>query len=202
MLRRLYDWTMSLASGPRAPYALGAVSFAESSFFPIPPDILLIPMVIARRAKAFSYALLCTITSVLGGAAGYAIGALLFVQLAEPILSFYGYLDKFETFRSNFNDYGAWIVFIAGVAGRLGVGIKDLLTPTIARQVIAPAIHGRVIGLGSMTWSIGFMVGSLAAGPLIDEHPGMLFWLVAIAAAAALPVIGRLRTGARSAANL
>eukprot|EP00873_Tetraselmis_striata_P011179 jgi/Tetstr1/431443/TSEL_002095.t1 len=106
---------MSLASGPRAPYALGAVSFAESSFFPIPPDILLIPMVIARRAKAFSYALLCTITSVIGGAAGYAIGALLFVQLAEPILSFYGYLDKFETFRSNFNDYGAWIVFIAGV---------------------------------------------------------------------------------------
>ncbi|SDU38302.1 YqaA family protein [Stappia sp. ES.058] len=115
MLRRLYDWTMSLASGPRAPYALGAVSFAESSFFPIPPDILLIPMVIARRAKAFSYALLCTITSVIGGAAGYAIGALLFVQIAEPILSFYGYLDKFETFRANFNDYGAWIVFIAGV---------------------------------------------------------------------------------------
>jgi membrane protein YqaA with SNARE-associated domain len=115
MLRRLYDWTMSLASGPRAPFALGVVSFAESSFFPIPPDILLIPMVIARRAKAFSYALLCTITSVLGGAAGYAIGALLFVQLAEPILSFYGYLDKFETFRANFNDYGAWIVFIAGV---------------------------------------------------------------------------------------
>jgi membrane protein YqaA with SNARE-associated domain len=115
MLRRLYDWTMSLASGPRAPFALGAVSFAESSFFPIPPDILLIPMVIARRAKAFSYALLCTITSVLGGVAGYAIGALLFVQLAEPILSFYGYLDKFETFRANFNDYGAWIVFIAGV---------------------------------------------------------------------------------------
>jgi MFS family permease len=94
------------------------------------------------------------------------------------------------------------IVFIAGVAGRLGVGIKDLLTPTIARQVIAPAIHGRVIGLGSMTWSIGFMVGSLAAGPLIDEHPGVLFWLVAIAAAAALPVIGRLRAGVRSAANL
>ncbi|WP_029058633.1 YqaA family protein [Stappia stellulata] len=115
MLRRLYDWTMSLASGPRAPFALGAVSFAESSFFPIPPDILLIPMVIARRARAFSYALLCTITSVIGGAAGYAIGALLFVQLAEPILSFYGYLDKFEAFRANFNDYGAWIVFIAGI---------------------------------------------------------------------------------------
>jgi membrane protein YqaA with SNARE-associated domain len=115
MLRRLYDWTMSLASGPRAPAALGAVSFAESSFFPIPPDILLIPMVIAQRARAFSYAMLCTVTSVLGGVAGYAIGAFLFIQLAEPILAFYGYLDKFETFRANFNDYGAWIVFIAGI---------------------------------------------------------------------------------------
>ncbi|MHC5655335.1 YqaA family protein [Stappia sp.] len=115
MLRRLYDWTMSLASGRRAPLALGAVSFAESSFFPIPPDILLIPMVIARRGKAFAYAALCTVTSVVGGAAGYAIGAFLFLQLAEPILDFYGYLDKFELFREQFNDYGAWIVFIAGV---------------------------------------------------------------------------------------
>lgn len=115
MLRRLYDWTMSLASGRHAPAALGAVSFAESSFFPIPPDILLIPMVIARRSKAFAYATLCTVTSVLGGAAGYAIGAFLFLQVAEPILAFYGYLDKFEVFRGNFNDYGAWIVFIAGV---------------------------------------------------------------------------------------
>jgi len=115
MLRRLYDWTMSLASGRHAPAALGAVSFAESSFFPIPPDILLIPMVIAQRARAFAYAALCTVTSVLGGAAGYAIGAFLFVQMAEPILTFYGYMDKFETFRGNFNEYGAWIVFIAGV---------------------------------------------------------------------------------------
>lgn len=115
MLRRLYDWTMSLASGRHAPAALGAVSFAESSFFPIPPDILLIPMVIAQRARAFAYAALCTVTSVLGGAAGYAIGAFLFLQVAEPILTFYGYMDKFETFRGNFNEYGAWIVFIAGV---------------------------------------------------------------------------------------
>jgi len=115
MLRRLYDWTMSLAAGPRAQVALGAVSFAESSFFPIPPDILLIPMVIARRAKAFAYATLCTITSVVGGAFGYAIGALLFLQVAQPILEFYGYLDKFDAFRDNFNDYGAWIVFIAGI---------------------------------------------------------------------------------------
>jgi membrane protein YqaA with SNARE-associated domain len=115
MLRSLYDWTMSLASGRRAPLALGAVSFAESSFFPIPPDILLIPMVIARRAKAFAYAALATVTSVLGGAAGYAIGAFLFLQVAQPILAFYGYLDKFEQFGDRFNEFGAWIVFIAGV---------------------------------------------------------------------------------------
>ncbi len=115
MLRRLYDWTMALASGPRAPAALGTVSFAESSFFPIPPDILLIPMVIARRDRAFTYAAICTITSVVGGFFGYLIGAFLFTQIAEPILEFYGYLEKFESFRANFNAYGPWIVFIAGL---------------------------------------------------------------------------------------
>lgn len=115
MLRRLYDWTMSLASGPRAPAALGTVSFAESSFFPIPPDLLLIPMVIARRERAFAYAAICTSTSVVGGIFGYMIGAFLFTQLAEPILSFYGYLDKFESFRADFNAFGPWIVFIAGL---------------------------------------------------------------------------------------
>lgn len=115
MLRRLYDWTMSLASGPRAPAALGAVSFVESSVFPIPPDILLIPMVISERRKAWWFATLCTITSVLGGLLGYVIGAFLFTQIAEPILAFYGYLDKFETFKEQYNDWGAWIVFFAGV---------------------------------------------------------------------------------------
>ena len=115
MLRRLYDWTMSLASGPRAPAALGAVSFVESSVFPIPPDILLIPMVISERRKAWWFATLCTITSVLGGLLGYVIGAFLFIQIAEPILAFYGYLDKFESFKEQYNDWGAWIVFFAGV---------------------------------------------------------------------------------------
>ena len=93
-------------------------------------------------------------------------------------------------------------VFVAGIAGRLGVGMKDLLTPPIAREVISPAIHGRVIGLGSMTWSIGFMIGSLAAGPLADDRPGLLFWLVAAATATALPLVRRLRIDARQAAAL
>ncbi|QFT29206.1 DedA family protein [Roseibium porphyridii] len=115
MLRRLYDWTLSLAAGPRAPAALGSVSFVESSFFPIPPDILLIPMVIARREKAWWYAFLCTLTSVAGGILGYLIGMFLFEQVAQPILSFYGKMDKFDEFRVVFNDWGWWFVFIAGL---------------------------------------------------------------------------------------
>ncbi|MDJ0932618.1 YqaA family protein [Breoghania sp.] len=115
MLRHLYDWTMSLATGPRASMALGAVSFAESSIFPIPPDLLLIPMVLARRARAWALAFLCTVASVIGGLAGYAIGALLFAQIAEPILSFYGYLNAFQVFQVKYNAWSAWAVLIAGV---------------------------------------------------------------------------------------
>lgn len=115
MLRKLYDWTMNQAAGPKAPYVLGTVSFVESSVFPIPPDVLLIPMVIADRLKAWWYALLCTVTSVLGGLLGFAIGALLFDAVAQPILEFYGYADKFDSFAGRYNEWGAWIVFIAGV---------------------------------------------------------------------------------------
>ncbi|MEO1115827.1 MAG: YqaA family protein [Pseudomonadota bacterium] len=115
MIRRLYDWTLSLAAGPRAPAALGSVSFVESSVFPIPPDILLIPMVIARKEKAWWYAALCTIASVLGGIAGYLIGMFLFEQVAQPILSFYGKMDKFDEFSAVFNHWGWWFVFIAGL---------------------------------------------------------------------------------------
>ena len=115
MLRRLYDWTLSLASGPRAPAALGTVSFVESSFFPIPPDLLLIPMVIAKREKAWWYAILCTATSVVGGILGYLIGMFLFEQVAQPILAFYGKMHYVDEFRSIFNEWGWWFVFIAGL---------------------------------------------------------------------------------------
>ena len=115
MSRRLYDWTLSLAAGPRAPAALGSVSFVESSVYPIPPDILLIPMVIARKEKAWWYALLCTLTSVAGGVLGYLIGMFLFEQVAQPILSFYGKMDKFDEFSAVFNHWGWWFVFIAGL---------------------------------------------------------------------------------------
>ena len=115
MLRRLYDWTMGLAGHRQATPALAAVSFIESSVFPIPPDIMLIPMVLADRAKAFRIALVCTLASVLGGLLGYAIGVFLFEEVGRPMLEFYGYGPKFDVFQAKYNDWGAWAVFIAGV---------------------------------------------------------------------------------------
>jgi len=98
MLRRLYDWTMSLASHPRAGWALAFVSFIESSVFPIPPDVIMIPMVLAKRAKAWIIASIATVSSVIGGIAGYAIGYFLFEAVGQPLLDFYGYGDKFASF--------------------------------------------------------------------------------------------------------
>ena len=104
-----------MAAHRRAPWVLSGVSFAESSFFPIPPDVMLIPMVLAKRAKAWAYAALCTIASVLGGLAGYAIGYFLFDAIGRPLLDLYGYAEAFQEFSNEYNTYGAWIVFIAGV---------------------------------------------------------------------------------------
>jgi membrane protein YqaA with SNARE-associated domain len=115
MLRKLYDWTMGLAASRRAPEALFTVSFIESSFFPIPPDIMLIPMVLANRAKAWWFATIATVGSVLGGLFGYAIGYFLFDLVGKPLLDLYGYGEKFQLFAAQYNDYGAWIVFGAGL---------------------------------------------------------------------------------------
>jgi len=114
MLRSLYNWTMRLAAKRRASYALGTISFAESSFFPIPPDVLLIPMVISDRQRAWRLAAICTIASVFGGMAGYMIGALLFDTVAQPLLGFYGYAEKFASFAEVYNEWGIWIVLLAG----------------------------------------------------------------------------------------
>ncbi len=113
MLRRLYDWTLRLAGHPRAELALGGVTFAESSFFPIPPDALLVPMVLANRAKAWRYATICAISSVLGGIAGYFIGLLLFESVAMPILAFYGLLENFEQVAERYNELG-WLMVLLG----------------------------------------------------------------------------------------
>ena len=114
MLRRLYDWVLELAAKPWAPKALAAVSFIESSMFPIPPDAMLVPMCLAKPSRAFFYAGICTIASVLGGLLGYAIGSLLYDTLGQFLINLYGYGDKVEAFRAAYAKWGGWIILIKG----------------------------------------------------------------------------------------
>lgn len=115
MLRRLYDWTLSLAARPAAPYALGAVSFAESSFFPVPPDVMMVPMTLARPDRAWFYALVATLTSVVGGLAGYAIGALLYDTLGAWLFRLYGLTAGADAFRAAYAQHGHWIILLKGL---------------------------------------------------------------------------------------
>lgn len=115
MLRRLYDWTMRQAESPHAIYALAVIAFVESSIFPIPPDVLMIPMIIAAPTRAWRVALVATIASVLGGFAGYGLGNLAMESIGAPILEFYGQIEKFDEFKAWFDEYGSWAVLGAGV---------------------------------------------------------------------------------------
>ena len=115
MIRALYDWTMSLAAHPRAMWALAFVAFIEASVFPIPPDVLMITMIIAAPTRAFRIAAVATVASVLGGLAGYAIGALAYETLGAPILESLGKTDSMAEFSQRFNDFGFWPVLIAGL---------------------------------------------------------------------------------------
>ncbi len=110
----LYDRALKWSAHPHAPRYLGALSFAESSFFPIPPDVMLAPMVLARPARAWWLAALTTVTSVLGGVLGYFIGQFLFTQLGEPVIAFYHAEQAFERVQQWFDTYGVWVVFVAG----------------------------------------------------------------------------------------
>ncbi len=114
MLRRLYDRTLELAGHRHAMWALALVAFVESSVFPIPPDLLIIPMVLAAPAQAWRIAMVTTLASVLGGLLGYGIGAGLYEAVGEPILALYGYEEKFAAFSDSYNEWGALIVFTAG----------------------------------------------------------------------------------------
>lgn len=115
MLRRLYDLTIRLADHPQALWWLAAVSFIESSVFPIPPDVLMIPMILANPRKAWVIATVSLVASVLGGLLGYAIGALAYEQLGRPILETLGKADAMQAFSTRFNDFGFWAVLTAGV---------------------------------------------------------------------------------------
>ncbi len=177
MLRRLYDWTLSLAAGPRAPQALGAVAFAESSVFPLPPDLLLIPMCVGNRQRAWYFAAVCTVASVLGGLLGYLIGAILFEQVATPILTFYGYMDKFDQFKQIFDDWGWWFVFIAGLTPfpykviTIASGVFALNLPVfILASIISRGIRFFVVA------GLLYMFGP-AIRDFIEKRLGLMFTL-------------------------
>lgn len=115
MLRALYDWTLALAAHPRALWALAFVAFIEASVFPVPPDVLMIAMIVAAPHRAFLIAGVATIASVAGGMAGYLIGWGLYDTLGRPVLEFYGKAAYFDDFAQRYNDWGAWVVLVAGV---------------------------------------------------------------------------------------
>lgn len=142
-MRSTYEWMMRKAAGRHAPHALFWVAFAESSFFPIPPDVMLIPMVLAQRSQAWAYAALATISSVLGGIAGYAIGYFFMDAVGQPILELYGKAKSFEAFREVFNEWGVWILIIKGMTP---IPYKVLtITAGATHMPVAPFIMASLI---------------------------------------------------------
>ena len=115
MIRKLYDWTISMADHPRALWVLAFIAFIESSVFPIPPDVLMIPMILAAPHRAWLIASVALVSSVLGGMLGYAIGAFAYDEVGQPILQALGKGDAMAAFNTRFNDFGFWAVLTAGI---------------------------------------------------------------------------------------
>jgi len=114
-LRGLYNFVLKLAGGKQAEPALFAVSFAESSFFPIPPDVMLMPMVLAKPQRGYRFALICSLGSIFGAMLGYAIGYLLYDSVGKPIISFFGYAGKEADLQKQYAEAGVWIIFLKGL---------------------------------------------------------------------------------------
>jgi membrane protein YqaA with SNARE-associated domain len=115
MLQRLYDRIIAIAAGPNALWALVAIAFAESSFFPLPPDLLLIPMILAQPRAAWRLAAYCTLASVVGGLLGYAIGYYGFDLIGRPILEFYHAMPRYDALKAGFDRWGVWIIILKGM---------------------------------------------------------------------------------------
>jgi membrane protein YqaA with SNARE-associated domain len=183
MLQSLYARILRLAAGPNALAALLGVSFVESSFFPIPPDILLIPMILARPRDAWRLAALCTLASVAGGLLGYAIGYFLFDAIGRPILEFYHAMDRYEALKAGFQQWGVWIILIKGMTPipyklitiASGVAQFDLVL-FIGASIVSRSL--RFFLIAALLWRFGdaarvfierrlMLVTSLFAGALV-----------------------------------
>lgn len=175
MLRRLYDWTMSLAATRHAEKGLFSVSFIESSFFPIPPDVLLIPMTIARPQRWIRLACVCTIASVLGAFLGYAIGMFLYEAIGKPILAFYGKEDAFDQIAEWYNTWGGWGVLFAAVTPFPYKVLTIFSGATGLNFLIFTVVS--IIGRGARFFLVAWLL-SRYGEPIrlfIEKYLGMLF---------------------------
>jgi membrane protein YqaA with SNARE-associated domain len=175
MIRALYDWTISLAAHPRAAWALALVSFAESSVFPIPPDLMLIPMIIATPHRAFFLAFICTLASVAGGVAGYGIGYFAWETVGEPVLTALGKGEFLDGFTTRYNEYGAWAVLVAGITPfpykviTILSGVTQLSLPVfLISSVIARALRFFIVA--GLLWKFGAPIREF-----IERQLGMVF---------------------------
>ena len=159
-LRALYDKTLALSRHRRAGWALAFVSFIESSFFPIPPDVMLIPMVLAERLKAWRYAMICTLASVFGALLGYAIGYVFWETVGQPIVAFYNGEVAFDRFVVFYDDWGIWIVLAAAISflpfkvATIASGVSGLaLGPFLVISLAGRAI--RFFGIAALVYYFG-----------------------------------------------
>ncbi len=180
MLRRLYDWTLGLAGHRHALWVLAAVAFIESSVFPIPPDVLIIPMVLAARARAWRIAAVATVASVAGGGLGYLIGAALFETLGQPLLEFYGMMGSFQEFQQAYQDRGFEIVFAAGFSPfpykviTIASGVAGL-DPVTFMAASAVSRGARFFLVAALLWKFGPPIRVF-----IERHLPHLAWAFVI----------------------
>ncbi len=192
MLRRLYDWCIDIASKPHAAWVLSAVSFAESSFFPVPPDIMLIPMALARPDRAYFFAGLCTAASVIGGLLGYLIGAALYDSVGQWLIHLYGYGDKVEAFRAAYAQYGALIILLKGLTP---IPFKIVtITSGFAGYNIGLFVVFSIITRGARFFLEAFLLNRYGARArdIIERRLGMWASLAAVAVVIGFIVVVRV----------
>jgi len=192
MIKRLYDWTMGWANHPNALWVLAVVAFVESSVFPIPPDVLMIPMILAAPHRAWLIAGVALVASVLGGLLGYAIGALAFDTIGQPILAALGKADAMTAFNSRFNDFGFWAVLTAGItpfpykvitimSGWTGMPLATFM----ATSVLARGLRFFIVA--GLLWKFGAPIRDF-----IERRLGLMFILFVVILVGGFLAVGAL----------
>lgn len=192
MLDGLKDRTLALARSPNAERTLFALSFAESSFFPIPPDLLLGPMAAADPSKWLRYAITCTVASVLGGLLGYAIGMFLFDTVGQPILSFFGYAGREAELRAFYDRWGVWFIFIKGLTPipyKLVTIISGAMSFSLPVFIVASAVT-RGLRFLIVAWLFQRFGPQIA--PVLERRLGVVLLVVALAIVLALVAFSRI----------